>query len=507
MNAEQAIVNPDTPQPKPESHREIASIGGGRDITRGYLAPLLVPQDTLLAARGGGDLRLYEQVLSEPQVQSTLQQRRNAVVSCEWDVRPGGDAPIDAEAADFLKQQLTRINWDAVTGGMHYGVFYGYAVAELIYGQEGRHVTLEAIRVRNRRRFAFDEHQGLRLRTFANMLPGEEAPAPYFWHFRTGADHDDEPYGLGLAHWLYWPVLFKCNGIKFWLVFLEKFGMPTAVGKYDQGASAEERGKLLAAAAAIQTDAGIIMPADMQLELLEAARSGTADYKTLHDTMEETIAKVVLGQTLTSQVGQNGGNRALGNVHMAVRQDLVKADSDLICESFNTGPARWLTQWNFPGAAIPQVFRDVEENEDLGARATRDKAISEIGFKPTLDYITQTYGGEWEEKAAPAPAPPFGGGNQDAGNAAFAEGATLPPDAPAMMLAQADRVMRPAMATWIEQIRTLVEQADSLEQIRDALHQLAPDLSLDEYTSAMQQALAAAALAGRYEVLREAGSV
>ncbi|HHA2395755.1 TPA: DUF935 family protein, partial [Stenotrophomonas maltophilia] len=106
------------------------------------------------------------------------------------------------------------------------------------------------------------------------------------------ADHDDEPYGLGLAHWLYWPVLFKRNGLKFWLIFLEKFGMPTAVGKYDTNATDPEKAKLLQATRAIQTDSGIIMPKGMELALLEAGRSGTADYKALQDYMDATIQKV-----------------------------------------------------------------------------------------------------------------------------------------------------------------------------------------------------------------------
>jgi phage gp29-like protein len=497
MSEQELNRDPGAPLPPPDQNREIASIGQGRDITRGYLGPLLVPQDLLLTSRGG-DLRLYEQVLSEPQVQSTLQQRRNAVIKCEWDVRPGGTAQIDQDAADFLKEQLKKVNWDRITAGMHYGVFYGYAVAEMIYGQEGDKITIENVKVRNRRRFKFDGDQQLRLQTFADMVPGEPALPPYFWNFRTGADHDDEPYGLGLAHWLYWPALFKRNGIKFWLVFLEKFGMPTAIGKYDQSASDVERTKLLAAAAAIQTDAGMIMPKEMELSLLEAARSGTADYKSMHDTMEETIAKVVLGQTLTSQVGASGGNRALGNVHMEVRQDLVKADADLICESFNLGPARWITEWNFPGAAIPQVYREVDEPEDKKSDADRDKVIADMGFKPTLDYITQKYGGEWVEvKSKPAVPPRLGG------DASFAEGD--PQDPPARQTDLAAKAIAPSTDDWIDQIKALVDKASTLEEVRDGLIALGPDMSLDDYTDAMRQALAAAALAGRYEILREAG--
>ena len=42
-----------------------------------------------------------------------------------------------------------------------------------------------------------------------------------------------------------------------------------------------------------------------------------------------------------------------------------------------------------------------------------------MGYKPTLDYITQTYGGEWTETRTPPPLP-FGGTPND--DAAFAEG-------------------------------------------------------------------------------------
>ncbi|WP_449423647.1 phage portal protein family protein, partial [Rhodanobacter lindaniclasticus] len=55
-------------------------------------------------------------------------------------------------------------------------------------------------------------------------------------------------------------MLFKRNGLKFWLIFLEKFGMPTGVGKYDATATDGEKAKLLQAVRAIQTDSGMIIP-------------------------------------------------------------------------------------------------------------------------------------------------------------------------------------------------------------------------------------------------------
>ena len=332
------------------------------------------------------------------------------------------------------------------------------------------------------------------------MHAGEPAPQPYFWHFCAGADHDDEPYGLGLAHWLYWPTLFKRNGIKFWLIFLEKFGMPTGVGKYDSDASADERARLLRATKAMQTDSGIIMPKGMELELLEAARSGTADYKILCDSMDAAIQKVTLGQTASTQ----GSPGKLGNDDLAgdVREDIVTADADLVCESFNQGPSRWLTQWNFPGAEVPRVYRVTEKPEDLSKRAERDEKVARLGFKPKLVYIQQTYGGEWHENTSPKPPDPNA---PPPGDASFAEPGTGPSDPPQRMTGQLAKRATPAVTQWIDRIRELGEKAESLEALRDELLKLLPDMSLDDYAAALQEAFAAAALAGRYEVLQEAG--
>lgn len=548
-----------TETPRPELGREIATTADGIDITRGFTGPLLTPYDSVLRARGGGDLVIYEQVLSDPEVKATLGPRQLAVTQCEWQVDAGGDRPIDKQAAEFLREQLHRIGWDNVTTKMLFGIFYGYAVAELIYAPMGGRIGIQAIKVRNRRRFRFGKDGDLRLLTMQNMYEGVPAEAPYFWHYQVGADNDDEPYGMGLAHWLYWPVLFKRRGLQFWLIFLEKFGMPTAMGEYDTNASAEERARLLAATRAIQTDSGIIIPKGMTISLLEAARSGTADYKTLHDTMDATIQKVVLGQTASTQ----GTAGKLGNddLQREVRSDIITADADLICESFNLGPARWLTEWNFPGAAIPRVYRVTDESEDLAARAQRDKTLSEIGFRPTLATVQEVYGAGYEPAAAatlvgtgqpgePGEAAPAALGAESVqqtalngaqikslaeiiaqveagqldmgraralieagfpaisaeqvsrllgrvrGAAEFAAVMALPPNREDQLVAAIAREADPIIDGWVDQIDALVQRARSLEEIRDGLLELLPDLSTERLGQAMQRALAVAGIAG-----------
>lgn len=308
---------------KKELKQEIATTQDGKDITRGYVngLPLLAPSDTVLQLKGAGDYKVYMGVLSDDEVKSSFGQRTRAVIARPWEVRPGGKKAIDKKAADFVKKVINNLKFDDLTEKMLYGVFYGYSVAEVIWDEVDGHWVIADIKVRDRRRFAFDPDMSLLMKTMQHPL-GEALPPYKFWCFSTGAEHDDEPYGTGLAHWLYWPVFFKRNGVRFWLTFLEKFGTPTAKGTYPSGTPEAEQDKLLSALRDIQNDSAFIVPDGMVTELLEAKRGGTADYKALVNLMNDAISKVVVGQTASSggTPGKLGNEELQGDVRLDYRQ-------------------------------------------------------------------------------------------------------------------------------------------------------------------------------------------
>lgn len=486
-----------------ELKNEIATTRDGRDITRGFVdgLPLLPNTDRLLAFKGAGDLLVYQEVLRDEQVKACFGQRARAVIARPWEVRPGGNKLADKKAAEFIGEQIGKIAFDAITEKMLYGVFYGYAVAEALYAVEDGRVVLDVarggIRVRDRRRFGFAPDMSLRLKTSAKPL-GEELPEKKFWHFATGSDHCDEPYGLGLAHWLYWPVFFKRSGVKFWLVFLEKFGMPTALGKYQPGAPKADQDKLLAALGAIQTDSAIIIPDGMTAELLEATRGGTADYTALYDRMDAAIARATLGQTASTQ----GTPGKLGNddLQSEVRADIVKADADLVCMSFNATVVKWLVEWNFPGAALPRVWRKCEDEEDASTTAERDERISKMGFKPTLKYIQDTYGGEWVETQTPSSSPLSGGESITSpdkgrpGGVAFAEGAGFNPTS-----AEEEQLSTATARHWEDMLATVKHILDESADFAEAQQRLAEaygGLPTEELVRVMAAGFALAELKG-----------
>jgi len=478
---------------KPEL-QEVATTLDGRDITRGYVSPLqlMQPTDSVLASRGGGDLRLYQELLRDDQVKATWQQRQLAVTQASWEVEPGGTGRQDKAAADFLREQLQAIRFDRATGNMLYGVFYGYAVAECLWGRDGRHVTLDDLKVRNRRRFRFDGAGRLRLLTSSDPS-GQLLPDRKFWTFSTGADHDDEPYGQGLGHWLYWPVFFKRNGLRLWLTFLDKFGQPTAKGTFPPSSTEAQKQRLLQALQAVHSDSGVIVPEGMQIELIEAARSGTGDYTSLYDRMDRAIAKVILGHTGSSESAPG----RLGGEDMAntVRDDIVKADADVVCESFNQSVAKWLTEWNYPNARAPRMWRQMDQTDDLARKALRDERVARLGYKPTLRYITETYGEGWEVDNRPPPPP---GGGRPVG---FAERDDESAKRRSDRLAdQLEREAGPGWGEMMEPVRRLVESAATMEELRDGMLELYEEMPSEQLAKVMQKAIATAELSGRADV-------
>jgi phage gp29-like protein len=374
-----------------ELGREIATTRDGRDITRPWVHELEEYRDRRL--QGALDWGVYDRILLDDQVKSCLEQRRSAVVSREWNVLPGdAEDPRAVAAAEALKANLLRIGWDRVTEKMLRAPFYGIAIAELIWEVRDGLFQWSQIKVRHARRFRYDAESRLRLITMSNQR-GEIMPERKFWVVTAGADDDDQPYGRGLAEWLYWPTLFKRNGIRFWNIFLDKFSVPPAKGTYRAGTPREEIDKLLQSMAALANDSGIALPEGVAVEFMQIATAGI-DFEKMPAYMDQAIAKIILSQTMTTQ---DGASLSQAQVHEGVKKEVVTADADLLTDSFTAQGARWFTDLNFgPDVAAPIVTRLLEEETDTKASAETDAVLARIGYRRTEESFKDVYGDGYE---------------------------------------------------------------------------------------------------------------
>jgi phage gp29-like protein len=463
--------------------QEIASVLLDWRVLR-YGNILLNQDDTLLQRGGGKGLRIYDELERDAHAFAVLDKRKKAVTARPWDVAAGGDGPLDQEAADIVKTVLGQIQYNRICREQLDATLKGYAVGEVMWGLRGSLMGITDVIAREQRRFVFDVEGQPRLLTPQDMLKGIELPDKKFVVHRHGAK-DGSPYGLGIGSRLFWPVYFKRKDISFWMIFLDKFGSPTPVGKYPAGTLPQDQQLLMNAVQAIAQESGIIIPEGMVIELLEAQRSGDqGSYERLARYMDEQISEAVLGETLTTNVSSGGGgNRALGEVHKEVSDQLTKDDSDMLCDTHNETLVKWIVEYNMPGAAVnlPKVQRDFGEPEDLQKRASRDLTLRQMGADFTDVYIRETYGdGVIWKTGTPLPAKVGGPPASDGADASFAE-LRLPADARSNIRDQDQLVAAAGKfgARWrdligprVESIQTLLDETGDLVTFRERLAEL-----------------------------------
>ncbi len=488
---------------------EIATAEKDLDIFAGYIVRLENPDPTLRTEAKGKGLKLYDEVDRDPHAGSVLQTRYLAVVGKDWEIFPAKSArkrgrpaatPEEERIADFVRETLEACNFDQARQELLQAILYGFYCCEIIWELAGGEVRIAKLMGKHPRRFVFTKERDLRLLTPQSMIEGEEVPDRKFIVFTYG--DSDNPYGKGLGQKLWWPVWFKKHGIKFWMVFLEKFGMPTAVGKYPPGTDPKLQQALLDAIDAIQNETGIKIPDDMAIDLLEATRRGDVTYEKLCDYMDRQLSKAVLGQTLTTEVGERG-SYAASKTHEGVRQDILEADADLLDECLNETLIQWIVDYNFAGVEhYPRIKTHAEPKPDLKERSEIDERLVKAGVPIGKRYFYETYGipepAEGEEVVQPpAKATPTG----------FAEKtARFSPEQENLegLIREATKNAATIISGLEKPIKKLIRESRSLEEIRDKLYSLYGEMDPKDLEELVARATYLAELYGRYTIARKA---
>lgn len=192
---------------------------------------------------------------------------------------------------------------------------------------------------------------------------------------------------MGLHRALAFPFLFKNYALNDYAEFLEIYGLPLVLGKYDIGESKEAQTKLLRAVSEIGHNARGIIPKSQEIEFLEAATKGTGEpFKTMIEWCENTVSKVILGGTLTSQSTGGTSTNALGNVHNEVRHDILKSDAMQIGSSL-TRLIGLICEVNGWQGRVPKFVFDLNAPEDFSLFADAMPKLAQAGLEIPVSYL------------------------------------------------------------------------------------------------------------------------
>lgn len=456
---------------------EIATRKGAIDF---YSLGFYLPNPDPVLKKQGKDITVYHELLTDARVSGCAGSRKAGVLSLEWDIDKG---KAKSRQARIIKEVFSNIDIYQVISEMLDAVLFGYAVCEVVWEKVGSYILPARIVGKPQEWFVFDEENNLMLRT-KEKLNGEPVPEHKFLLVQHNATYKN-PYGEPALSKCFWPVTFKKGGLKFWVMFTEKYGMPFLIGKHPRGTSKEETDRFADMLEAMIQDAIAVVPDDSSVEVLEAsAKSASAGiYRELLDYCDQEIAIALLGQNLTTQV--QGGSYAAAQVHMEVRKDLINSDKKMIEKAINQ-LIKWIYEINFSDGEMP-VFSMYEESDIDKNLAERDEKISnsleKSGLRFTKQYFQKAYALEDEDIEV---------SEQNTTKTEFAEKKESPfPDQQAIddaMESISPEELQSQMEGVLKPIIELIKEGTSYEEIMEKLVETYPDMD----TSAIEQMLSRA---------------
>lgn len=479
-------------------------------LTPGALARILREADAGDVTR---QAELFEEMEEkDAHLYSLLQTRKNGVLGLDWEVIPFSDRRSDRRVAEFVSDVLGNLEgFEESLLDLLDAIGKGFSVLEILWSVEGREVRPARLVWVHPKHFRVGPHGELRLLTDDSPAAGVElVPHKFVVHrYKARSGYMNRAGILRVVSWLY---LFKNASLKDWVRYAEVFGMPLRVGRYDPSASEEDKQALFQAVRDLGADAAGIISKATEIEFVETkVNTGGSPYRELAEYIDRQMSKAVLGQTLTSDVGERG-SYAASKTHDAVRQDLKEADCKALAETLRVDLIRPLVMFNFGPDALdrlPWIKWHYEPAEDLKATAEiYGLLVERVGLPIAAEHIYERFGIPAPEPGqtvlAPRPTPtlplrdrPVGMMRhraQDAPSPAPAQAQAMLDD----LATQAARRGADALGETLAPLLDIIRDAQDLEQLRDRLIAAYPELDTRAFEDLLARAIYVAELVGRW---------
>jgi len=352
-----------------------------------FFAPgLFLPNPDPILRKEGKDLRVYQELLADPRVGACAEQRKAAVRALSWSIARNLAEPPHAE---LVRSIFAALDIDRIMNEILNAPLFGYQPLEVLWQHANGRLIPGDVQGKPPRWFVFDQDNALRLRTRDNLIQGEPVPARKFLLARHNPSFEN-PYGERVLARVFWPVVFKKGGLRFWLTCVEKFGVPYLVGKHPRGMGQEEIDAIARRLEDAVQDAVLVIPDDASIDIKESNRVSTGTiFQQLKSTCDQDIAVAILGQNLTTSV--QSGSLSAAQVHDRVRGEIKDSDAKIVARVLNQ-LILWIMELNFPNHHAP-VFLFEDDARIDPALAQRDKMLMDSGrIRFTKRYFQRAYG-------------------------------------------------------------------------------------------------------------------
>lgn len=329
--------------------------------------------DDLVARKG---YTIYKEMLHDDQVKSCLAFKKILVTGRKFDIEPYDDTPEAKKQALFLEEALCRVGIKKALKEAASAFEFGFSIAEQVYqrdiwDEDGQtYVFLKKLAHRDPQGLylnidAHGNYQGVKQQVAGvdvNLTPDRT------WLF-THEGRFGNPYGVSDLRSAYRAWFVKKFVVQFWNVFLERMGAPLTAMKYPAGASNDLKNTLKGILTNLASKTEVLVPAGVEIDLIEATRAGNASYLEALNYSDKAIARALLMVSLLGMDGverESAGTNSQSSLHLRVLFKMADELSVQLSDSFMEQVARPLLTLNFPEVLMPKfIWQDYGQYEGM----------------------------------------------------------------------------------------------------------------------------------------------
>ena len=322
--------------------------------------------DDLYQQRGNYDL--YDNIRQDDQVYAALNLKKHIILNAGWEIESE-----DEDVKEFIVKALNEYMDDTfenklkqILSALDYGFSVTEKISEIVDTEDGKKVVFTKLKTRAPHSWEIRTDLQGNLLELAQYTDGQDAIIPpekvilysYQKEFDNMYGQSDINKGVYTAWWS------KTNIIKFWNIALEKYAMPTAIGKLPRSAS-NEKADVLKALKNIQSRTGMTLPGDIEVQFLEINGSGFDAYEKAINKYDTMIARKMLIPDLMGLSGgeTGGGSYALGQEQFDLFYSVIRSTRQDLERIINREIVNHLVFWNY-GKGKKAIFKFAPVDQD-----------------------------------------------------------------------------------------------------------------------------------------------
>ncbi len=310
---------------------------------------------------------LYTDTLIDGVVTDAIDKRIEAITNCDINFTINKkEVPVMIELMDTIEfeNQLKEIMWS---------LFWGLSVDEYSFVNGFNFNTIPRKHVRPKEKVI------LRQQYDTTGISYENDDMIIQW----GKDDD-----LGLLLKIAPYVIYKRGGFGDWAQFVELFGMPQRIGKYN---SMDEQSRRLLIQAFEEAGSAPYLVIPKESEVEQTTLSGSANgglYNDFRNACNEEILITILGQTMTTK---DGASLSQSKVHMQVQENKHRSDRRFVIRMLNKYFVPLLEKRGYP--VHGGKFSFVDKKDEI--------TVNDLKILSTMIPIPRSYG--YEKFGIPEP--------------------------------------------------------------------------------------------------------